>query len=106
LVPEAWWAEGLEWHASPDDPDTAATRGRTQVGEVLEDWLTHLGPYELDCEFIDAGDEVFVCLQFLLAGAHTPLPSYHACRVVEGKINCVRAYALREEALNAVGLAE
>ena len=103
-VPGEFWAEGLEWHASPDDPDTAATRGRSAVHTVLQEWLDHLGPYEAEFEFTDAGDEVLVCMRALLAGAKTPLLSYHACRVERGKIDRVRAYAHRDQALTAVGL--
>jgi ketosteroid isomerase-like protein len=104
FVPEVYWAESLEWYASADDPDTAATRGRTAVCTVLEEWLGHLGRYDLDYECIDAGDEVLVCLRFLLEGAHTPLLSYHACSVADGKIGRVRAHAHRDQALKAVGL--
>jgi ketosteroid isomerase-like protein len=105
-VPQAFWADGLEWHASPDDPDTAATRGRAAVYTVLHEWLDHLGPYEAEFEFTDAGDEVLVCMRALLEGAKSPLLAYHACRVSDGKVHRVRAYSQRAEAFKAVGLAE
>jgi ketosteroid isomerase-like protein len=105
-VPQAFWAEELEWHASPDDPDTAATRGRAAVHTVLHEWLDHLGRYRAEFEFTDAEDEVLVCMRALLEGAKSPLLAYHACRVSGGKIDRVRAYSQREDALEAVGLAE
>ena len=49
--------------------------------------MAHLGRYDLDFEFVDAGDEVLVCLRFLLEAAHTPLLSYHAGTVADGKIS-------------------
>ena len=79
--------EGLRPRGRPDDPDTAATRGRAAVGRVLDEWMAHLGRYDLDFEFVDAGDEVLVCLRFLLEAAHTPLLSYHAGTVADGKIS-------------------
>jgi len=66
--------------------------------------MAHLGRYDLDFEFVDAGEEVLVCLRFLLEAAHTPLLRYHACTVADGKISRVRAYAMRDEAHKAVGL--
>ena len=105
-VPQGFWAEDLEWWASPDDPDTAATRGRAAVYTVLHEWLAHLGRYEAEFEFTDAGDEVLVCMSALLAGAKTPVFAYFACRVHDRKIDRVRAYSHRDEALEAVGLAE
>jgi ketosteroid isomerase-like protein len=104
-VPQKFWAEDLEWHASPDDPDTSATRGRAAAYTVLHEWLDHLGPYEAEFEFTDAEDEVLVCMRALLEGAKTPVLAYHACRVTNGKIDRVRAYSHREEALQAVALA-
>jgi ketosteroid isomerase-like protein len=104
-VPQESWAEDLEWRASPDDPDTARTRGRDAVYGVLHDWLDHLGRYEAEFEFTDAGDEVLVCMRALLADAKTPVLAFHACRVARGKIDRVRAYSHRVEALRAVGLA-
>jgi ketosteroid isomerase-like protein len=103
-VPEEFWAQDLQWWASPDDPDTAATRGRDAASAVLHDWLDHLGRYRAEFEFTDAGEEVLVCMRVLLEGAKTPLLAYHACRVDEGKIDRVRAYSHRVEALAAVGL--
>jgi hypothetical protein len=104
FVPAAFWADDLEWYASPEDPDTSATQGRVAVQQVLDDWLAHLGRYDLQCELIDAGEEVLACLGFTLEGAHVPLLSYHACRVANAKIDRVRAYASRDDALRAVGL--
>jgi hypothetical protein len=104
FVPEDSWAEDLVWHASPDDPDTPATQGRAAVQDVLDDWLSHLGRYDIQCEFIDSRDEVLVGVGLLLEGTHTPLVSYHACRVVGDKIGSVRVYAHRREALLALGL--
>src|SRR5258707_8252005 len=80
-VPRELWAEDLEWRASLDDPDTAATRGRAAVSRVLHDWLDHLGPYQAEFDFTEADDEVLVCMRALLVGAKTPLLSYHLCRV-------------------------
>jgi ketosteroid isomerase-like protein len=105
-VPQEFWAEDLEWHASPDDPDTAATRGRAAVGAVLHEWLDHLGRYEAEFELTDAEGEVLVCMRALLEGAKAPLLAYLACRVDHGKIDRVRAYSHRDEALEAVGLGE
>src|SRR6266576_4791356 len=84
-VPQEFWAEDLEWHASPDDPDTSATRGRAAVYTVLHEWLDHLGQYEAEFEFTDAEDEAIVCMRALLEGAKTPVLAYHACRVANGK---------------------
>jgi hypothetical protein len=72
---------------------------------VLHEWLDHLGRYEAEFEFTDAEDEVLVCMRALLEGADTPLLAYHACRVSDGKIDRVRAYSHRDEALQAAGLA-
>ena len=102
--PQEFWAEELEWQASLDDPDTAATRGRTAVYTVLHEWLDHLGPFQAEFEFTDAGNEVLVCMGALLEGAKTPLLSYHACRVAEGKIDRVRAFSHRDDALRAMGM--
>jgi ketosteroid isomerase-like protein len=104
-VPQEFWAEDLEWRASPDDPDTAGTQGRAAVYRVLHDWLDHLGRYQAEFEFTDAGDEVLVCMRALLADAKAPVLAYHACRVADGKIDRVRAYSHRAEALKGVGLA-
>ena len=103
-VPREFWADDLEWCASADDPDTAATRGRAAVSAVLHEWLDHLGSYRADFEFTDAEDEVLVCMRALLEGAKTPLLSYHVCRVAAGKIDRVRAYSHRDAALQAMGL--
>jgi ketosteroid isomerase-like protein len=106
LVPEECWADDLEWHASPDDPDSAVFRGRASVDAVLHEWLSHLGRYRAEFEFIDAENEVFVCMRAFLERATAPLVAHFACRVADGKINRVRAYSQRDEALKAVGLAE
>ena len=102
-LPQELWAENLEWHASPDDPDTAAIRGRAEAGAVLHDWLDHLGRFNAELEFTDAGDEVLVCVRVLLIGATAPLLAYHLCGVENGMVCRVRAYSERGQALEAVG---
>jgi len=104
FLPEELWAEDLEWHPSPDDPDTRATRSRAAVYPLLREWLNHLGRYEAEFEFIETEDEVIVYMRALLAGAKTPIAAYFTCRVAEGKISCVHAYSHRNDALKAVGL--
>ena len=104
FVPEEFWAEDLEWHASPDDPDTSATRGRAAVQAVLHDWLDHLGRYDVEFDFDGAEHEVLVCMRVLLEGAKIPIVAFFTCRVADGKINRVHAYSHRADALKAAGL--
>jgi ketosteroid isomerase-like protein len=104
FLPDELWAEDLEWHPSPDDPDTSPTRPRAAVYSVLREWLDHLGRYEAEFEFIDTEDDVIVCMRALLVGAKTPIVAYFTCKLANGKISRVHAYSHRNDALKAVGL--
>ena len=106
FVPEEFWVEDLEWHPSPDDPDTSAVRGRAAIERVLREWLEHLGRYQAEFEFTDTEGDVIVCMRALLEGATTPIVAYFTCRVADGKINGVHAYSHRDDALKAAGLQE
>jgi ketosteroid isomerase-like protein len=107
FLPAELWADDLEWHPSPADPDTTdVLHGREAVEAVLHRWLDLLGPYDMECDFIEAEDEVLVSNRFLLRGTHAPLLSYHACRVAGGKIEVVHVYDDRRAAFSAMGLEE
>jgi ketosteroid isomerase-like protein len=73
---------------------------------AVMEWLEHLGPFDSEIrEILDAGgDEVLVCGCVRLGDAPGELPIFHVMRVRDGKIDRVRAYFHRDEALKAVGL--
>jgi len=109
LDPEEFWAEDIEWHAAPEEPDARGPvlRGRQSVYETVTDWFEQFGPSDIEVdEFLDCGNGVLVCARIRLEGTEAWLPGFHLYTVAEGKVRSVRVFLRRDQALEAAGLEE
>jgi ketosteroid isomerase-like protein len=91
------------------EPDTY--RGHDGIRRYIESFEEAMNEIHFEGErFWDAGDDVVVALRLTARGRQTAIPveqrTTGVWTVRAGKLLRIRAYASREEALAAVGLAE
>ena len=109
LDPQEFWAEDIEWHAAPEEPDAGGPvlRGRESVYETVTGWFEDFGPIDTEVtELLDCGNDVLVCARIRLEGTVAWNPGYHLYTVTDGKVRSVRVFLDRDQALEAAGLSE
>jgi ketosteroid isomerase-like protein len=99
-----------EWWDREDDPGAAVHRGHEGVSTFLADLDAHAELRVEAKEFIDAGDYVVspVRLDGRGRASGAPFEEYevHVLRLRGGKVTEIREYREKNEALDALGLAE
>jgi ketosteroid isomerase-like protein len=101
--------EGFELHLPSDYPEDAPVfKGRDAL-EHLALWLREAwAEWRFEPErFIDAGDQVVVCVRLVArsrSGVPVELPSAHVLTIHDGRLASTWAYRHQAEALKAVGL--
>jgi ketosteroid isomerase-like protein len=110
---EEFWDEEIDWRAIEGAPDDVGPiRGRKAMRHYYQDWLDMFEDLTTTpTELIDLGDDRVLALLHVtararLSGIETDLRlavvyTLRDCRIVRG-----REYADRDQALEAVGLAE
>jgi ketosteroid isomerase-like protein len=110
---EEFWSEDIDWRALEGAPDDVGEiRGKKAMRRYLQDWLdTFEDITTVPTELIDAGDDRVVAVLYVtgrarLSGIATELRYAVVYTLRDGNIVRGREYANRDEALEAVGLAE
>jgi ketosteroid isomerase-like protein len=90
-------------------PDGSVYHGHAGVREAFRIWLGTWEDYRLDVsEFIDAGDEVVVCVRDYGRGKGSGLaldrPSFSIWKLTDGLVVRIRFRGTKAEALEAAGL--
>jgi uncharacterized protein len=104
----------IEWTTASDEPDSRTLRGleglRTMVDGWLQTWEENLFSAAEPQEFIGAGDHVVVPVRALVRGKASGVPvkilETYDFRIEDGKVVEVREYRTKEQALEALGLAD
>jgi ketosteroid isomerase-like protein len=110
--PELWfWHADAEYHTAREDPDSAVHRGIEAIRKQFERWEEAYPDLSVEpLEAKDAGDKVFLWVQFSGHGAGSGLPIEmelaHVLTLEDGRVRRTDEYMDRAEALKAVGLAE
>jgi ketosteroid isomerase-like protein len=98
-----------EWWDRVDDPGAAVHRGHEGIGAYLSELADHAELRVEMTEFIDAGDYVVTPVRLDGRGRASGAPfeehEVHVLRLRDGKVTEVREYRDKNEALQAVGLA-
>ena len=66
----------VEWHVSPEDPDTSVHDGREEVRAYLEGWVDAFADLRIQTKVVsEAGDRVLTMIRFTGrgTGSETPL---------------------------------
>jgi len=111
-TPELWfWHPDAEYQAAREDPDSATHKGIEAIRKQFGRWLDAYP--DLRVEPLDAranGDQVFLWVRFIGHGAASGAPLEmelaHVYTLRDGKATRCAEYFQRDEALEAVGLAE
>jgi ketosteroid isomerase-like protein len=113
VIARDFWDPDIEWVLPAEWTSVASriSRGREAVMRQSEEFAEHMGHFLIEVvEVADAGDEVFADLRYHARGAKSEatvaLRVFHVTRVREGRIQRVRVFATRDEALDAAGLSE
>ena len=106
---ERFWDEHIEWTEPPTSPNAGTFRGRKAVVAYLRDWIENVGRSEHTIEEqVVAGDEVMSAVRLSVQGPRSGVdfdtPLFFVERVREGKVDRIRVFYDRVEALNALGL--
>jgi ketosteroid isomerase-like protein len=104
----------VEWMTAQDEPDQQTYRGIEGVKRLLSmlfDELWDRDGFEiLSIEFIEAGEFVVVPIRARVkarqSGVELEADETYVYELAEGKVVRVREYRTKQEALEAVGLAE
>jgi ketosteroid isomerase-like protein len=111
VISRDFWDPDIEWHLPPEWTSVASrtVRGREAVMRQSQEFAEHMGHFLIEVvEVVDAGNEVFASLRYHARGARSQaevaLPVFHVTRVRKGRVQRVRVFATREDAVRAAGL--
>jgi RimJ/RimL family protein N-acetyltransferase/ketosteroid isomerase-like protein len=106
-----YWHEDAEYHTAPEDPDSAVHRGIDAISRLFASWREAYP--DLRVEVHDAKprcNQVFAWVRLVGRGAASGIPMEmelaHVYTMHKGKAARLVEWVSREEALDAVGLAE
>jgi ketosteroid isomerase-like protein len=105
-----FWDDEIEWTEPATSPNAGTFRGRRAVIDYLHDWIDSVGRSEHRIEEqMVAGDQVMSAVRLSIRGRSSGVdfdaPLYFVERVREGKIDRVRVFYDRDEALSALNAA-
>ena len=110
---DAWLAEAdpkIEWYVLPDAPDPGPHRGRHVILERAALWRDMLALRAEVLEYIDAGE--YVIMPTRMRGwppgsdAEVVLDEVYVSKFRGGKVDELREYRTKAEALEVMGLSE
>ena len=101
----------IEWWPAADEPITAPYRGHDGYRRLIAEAREAVPDLQTEIEeLFVVGDRVVVCVRFWGRGRDSGAPvevrETHVARLRDGKITEVREYRNKEQALEAVRLAE
>jgi len=99
------------WQEAQDEPEAETFRGHDGLRALAAKWLVPFDDLRIEPqEFIDAGEAVVMPYRFRgrerSSGTDITAPETWVFWLCDGKINEVREYRHKAEALEAVGLSE
>ena len=106
-----FWHEEVEWIEPPDSLDAGVYRGRSAAVGYMKGWTEHMGeiPVTVD-QLLPAGDEVVASVRLQLRGTVSGValdnPIYYVVRIRDGRIDRIRPFYERGQALEAAGLSD
>jgi ketosteroid isomerase-like protein len=109
---EDWTTPDLVIVQPPEVPDAKTYEGRAAVAEAWQDWPDQWEDFRLDLiELIDVGDDLVVSEtrhrgRGRESGIEMDFRVFYVHRLREGKLARMEMFFNREQALEAVGLAE
>lgn len=104
---DRFWHDEIEWTEPSTSPNVGTFRGKRAVVGYLRDWTENLGPSEHTIEeLLVAGDKTVSAVRLSVHGPTSGIgfdaPLYFVERVRAGRIDRVRVFYERDEALAAV----
>ena len=101
----------VTWQEARDEPEAETYRGHDGLRALAEKWLMPFDDLRIEPqEFIDAGEAVVMPYRFRArersSGTDVTAPEMWVFWLRDGKINEVREYRHKAEALEALGLSE
>jgi len=105
----AFWDERIEWISPPDDPDRAVVQGAAAAADAMTKWVSTWETYRYELtELRDVDDHVIQAGRQVMdtRGAEVASDVFFVWTFRDGRAVRMRMFYRREEALQAVGLAE
>jgi ketosteroid isomerase-like protein len=107
------YSDDVEWTTASDEPDPRTFRGREGLEGLVQGWLDtwedNLFEAAEPQEFIEVGDHVVVPMRAMVRGKASGVPveilETYDFRIAGGKVAEVQEYRTKEQALEALGVA-
>jgi ketosteroid isomerase-like protein len=106
---DRFWDDKIEWTEPSTSPNAGTFRGRQAVIAYLRDWIENVGRSKHTIEEqVVAGNEVMSRVRLSvhgpMSGVGFDTPLFFVERVREGRIDRVRVFYDRDEALSALDM--